>query len=95
MPLSRQEVEHVARLAHIQLQPDEIDLLASQLSTVVDHVARLEELDLAGVEPTSHAVALSDVMRDDETAPSWPVEAVLANAPHRQQNYFQVQAVLD
>lgn len=95
MPLSREEVEHVARLAHIKLRPEEIELLAVQLSSVVDHVARLERLDLTGVEPTSHAVPLSDVMRDDEIAPSWPVAAVLANAPRRWEEYFEVQAVLD
>ncbi|MDQ2745425.1 MAG: Asp-tRNA(Asn)/Glu-tRNA(Gln) amidotransferase subunit GatC [Chloroflexota bacterium] len=95
MPVDRIAVEHVARLAHITLDDDEVRELTLQLSSIVDHVARLQELDTEGIEPTGFAVPSSNVMRDDEVTPSWPVEAVLANAPVRHDTVFEVQAVLD
>jgi aspartyl-tRNA(Asn)/glutamyl-tRNA(Gln) amidotransferase subunit C len=93
--ISREVVEHVARLAHIGLTDDEVPQLAVELSSVLDHVARLEEVDTSGIAPTSQVVSSGDVMRDDVALPSWPVTAVLANAPHRRDNLFEVQAVLD
>lgn len=95
MSISREVVEHVARLAHIGLADDEVPRLAIELSSVLDHVARLEEVDTSNVIPTSQVVSVEDVMRDDVVVPSWPVSAVLANAPHRRGDLFEVQAVLD
>lgn len=95
MSLTRAEVAHVARLAHIELQPDEIATLAEQLSTVLDHIERLQRVDTEDVEPTAHIAQVQNVMRDDEVTPSWHVEAVVANAPHRLGDFIEVQAVLD
>lgn len=95
MPISRDAVEHVARLAHIDLQPHEVEEFAVELSSVLDHMARLEEVDTTDIPPTSHVVPLENVMREDEVRPCWPVEAVLANAPHRSGDYFEVQAIFD
>ncbi len=95
MPVDRNAVEHVARLAHITLSEDEVLELTLQLSSIVDHVARLQELDTEGIEPTGHVVPSMNVLRDDEVQPSWPVEAVMANAPARKDTLFEVQAVLD
>lgn len=95
MSITRETVEHVARLAHIGLDPDEITDLAGQLSTVLDHVAKLQNVDTDGVPPTAHVVPLDNVMREDTVTSSWPPEAVLCNAPHRQGDYFQVQAIFD
>lgn len=95
MTVSREVVEHVARLAHIGLTEDEVPRLASELSSVLDHVARLAAVDTSGVQPTSHVVHVQDVMRDDLVTPSWPPQAILANAPHRFDDFFEVQAVLD
>ena len=95
MPLSREEVEHVASLAHIALQPGEIDELTVQLSSVIDHIARLQELDTIGVEPTAHTLRVDNVMRDDQDEPSWLPSAILANAPRRADDFFEVQAILD
>jgi aspartyl-tRNA(Asn)/glutamyl-tRNA(Gln) amidotransferase subunit C len=95
MPLSREEVEHIARLAHIRLQPEEVDALRAQLSSIVDHVTRLRRLPTDQIEPTSHAIALADVTRDDVVGPSWNPQAVLANAPRSSDSLFEVQAILD
>jgi len=95
MALSREEIEHVAALAHIELRPEEIDVLSVQLSSVVEHISKLAELDTEDVAPTAQAVSAENVMREDEVRPSWTPEAVLANAPRRRDDLFEVQAVLD
>ena len=95
MPLSRSEVEHVARLAHLGLRPDEIGELTNELSSVLDHVAQLRTVDTTDVPPTAHVALVENVMREDEVRPSWAPAAVLSNAPHRADDLFQVQAIFD
>ncbi len=95
MPVDRAVVEHVARLAHVGLRDDEVDTMAKQLSSVIDHISLLQQVDTTAVRPTGHANDLNTVMRDDEPGPSWTAAAVLANAPHRSDQFFEVQAVLD
>lgn len=95
MPLREEEVVHVARLAHIGLAQDEIRELAHELSSVVDHFARLQEVNTSDIEPTAYVVPMHNVMRDDEVRPSWPVQSVLANAPRRSGDFFEIEAVLD
>jgi aspartyl-tRNA(Asn)/glutamyl-tRNA(Gln) amidotransferase subunit C len=69
--------------------------MARELSSVIDHVGKLRELNTEGVEPTAHSAWGADLMRDDEPSPSWSPEMVLANAPTRSGNFFEVQAILD
>jgi aspartyl-tRNA(Asn)/glutamyl-tRNA(Gln) amidotransferase subunit C len=95
MELSRAEVEHVARLAHLGLSPDEVDELTRELSSVIGHVSALQALDTEHVQPTAHVLAIESVMREDVVTPSWPPEAVLANAPQQYENQFEVQAIFD
>jgi aspartyl-tRNA(Asn)/glutamyl-tRNA(Gln) amidotransferase subunit C len=79
--LDRAQVLHVARLARLELDEEDVERMAAELSKVLEHVDRVRELDLEGVEPTSHAVDLAGVMRPDEPVPCLPREAVLAAAP--------------
>jgi len=79
--LEREQVVHVARLARLTLSEDELQKMAAELSAVLDHVERIRELDLAGVEPTAHAVDVAGVMRADEPRPSLPRDVILAAAP--------------
>jgi aspartyl-tRNA(Asn)/glutamyl-tRNA(Gln) amidotransferase subunit C len=79
--IDRDQVLHVARLARLRLADDEIDRMSRELSTVLDHIEKISELDLDGVEPTSHVVAIENVLRPDEPRPSWPRDLVLAQAP--------------
>lgn len=93
--LTREEVQKVAHLARLELTEAEIDLYQLQLSQVLDYVARLEELDVGGVPPTAHAVALTSVMRADEVRPSLPPEVALSNAAGTAEQQFLIQRVLD
>jgi aspartyl-tRNA(Asn)/glutamyl-tRNA(Gln) amidotransferase subunit C len=79
--IDRDEVLHVARLARLALDEDEIEPLAGELSTVLDHIAKIAELDLDGVEPTSHVVEMAGGLRADEPVPCLPREVALAQAP--------------
>ena len=79
--LEREQVVHVARLARLALDEDELEKMASELSAVLDHVERIRELDLADVEPTSHVIDVTGVMRADEAQPSLPRDVILAAAP--------------
>jgi len=88
--IDREQVLYVARLARLELSPDEVDRMARELSTILEHVERMGELDLDGVEPTSHVVALENVFRPDEPRPSWPRERVLEEAPDPADGAFRV-----
>ena len=88
--IDRDQVLHVARLARLRLAEDEIDTMSRELSTVLDHIEKISELDLEGVAPTSHVVEVENVMRPDEPRPSWPRERVLAEAPDAADDGFRV-----
>lgn len=79
--LERSQVVHVARLARLELDESELERMAGELSAVLEHVERIQQLDLGGVEPTSHAVDLAGVMRADEPVPCLTREQALAAAP--------------
>jgi aspartyl-tRNA(Asn)/glutamyl-tRNA(Gln) amidotransferase subunit C len=79
--ITRDEVLHVARLARLALSEEEIEPMARELSAVLDHVAKIEELDLADVAPTSHVVDVTGALRADEPRPCLPREVALAQAP--------------
>lgn len=95
MSLTREEVLHIAQLAHLGLSEDEVPKFQEQLSEILDHFEALRALDTEGVPPTSHPLPLESVMREDEVAPSLPVEDVLANAPNVEDGLFRVRAVLE
>jgi aspartyl-tRNA(Asn)/glutamyl-tRNA(Gln) amidotransferase subunit C len=88
--IDREQVLHVARLARLELSDAEVERMASELSTILDHVERMNELDLEDVEPTAHVVALENVLRADEPRPSWPREQILEPAPDPAEGAFRV-----
>ena len=88
--IDREQVLHVARLARLELSDEELDRMARELSTILEHVERMDELELEGVEPTSHVVALENVLRADEPRPSWPRERILEPAPDPVDGSFRV-----
>ena len=88
--IDREQVLHVARLARLRLSDEEVERMAGELSSILDHVARIEELDLDGVEPTSHVIDVENVLRPDEPRPSLPRERALENAPDATDEGFRV-----
>ena len=88
--IEREQVLHVAKLARLRLSDNEVERMAGELSGILDHVDRIGELDLDGVEPTSHVVELQNVLRPDEPRPSWSREAVLEQAPDPAEGAFRV-----
>lgn len=79
--IDAKQVLHVARLARLELAPDEVEQMAAELSTVLDHIAQIGELDLDGVEPTTHVVPVDGKLRADEPEPSLPHDVALEQAP--------------
>ena len=79
--IDREEVLTVARLARLQLADQEVEPMARELSAVLDHIAKIGELDLSDVPPTSHVVEISGALRADEPRPCLPRDVVLSQAP--------------
>ncbi len=95
MSLTADQVRWVAHLARLELTEAELAPMTRQLSAILDYVAQLQQVDTDSVEPLVHAIELHNVFREDEPAPSLPVEAALANAPERRGDFYTVPAVLD
>lgn len=95
MALTREQVEHVARLARLGLTEEEKEAFTVQLSRILDHVNRLEELDTRNVPPTYHVVALQNVLREDEPHQSLNREKVLSQAPEAEAGYFKVPKITE
>lgn len=93
--IDRQTVMHIAKLARLGLQDEEIETLGQQLSVILENIAILQEADVSGVSPTAHASRLHTIMRDDISQPSYPPEVLLANAPEQEENCLKVRAVLE
>ena len=88
--IDRDQVLHVARLARLGLSEDEVEEASRELSGILEHVERMNKLDLEGVEPTSHVVELENVLRADEPRESWPREEILEPAPDPAEGAFRV-----
>lgn len=89
------EVEHVARLARLALDADEKERMRSQLDAILGYIEQLRRVDTEGVEPTAHVLPLVNILREDEVRPSYPVDAMLANAPDAQDGQFRVPRILE
>jgi aspartyl-tRNA(Asn)/glutamyl-tRNA(Gln) amidotransferase subunit C len=88
--IDRDQVLHVARLARLELTEAELEKMAGELSGILDHVERMNELDLDGVQPTTHVVQLENVLRADTPRASWPREKILEPAPDPDEGAFRV-----
>jgi aspartyl-tRNA(Asn)/glutamyl-tRNA(Gln) amidotransferase subunit C len=88
--IDRDQVLHVARLARLKLTDEEVERISGELSGILDHVERISELDLDGVEPTSHVIELENVLRPDQPRPSWPRDRILEPAPDPADGAFRV-----
>lgn len=89
------DVEYVARLARIRLSDDEVRTFQGQLDDILDYVRQIGKLDLSGIEPTSHARPVHNVLRPDEVRPSLPRDLLLDNAPASADGQFQVPRIVE
>ena len=92
--ITREDVEHVALLSRLELSEEEIERFTKELGAILDHVEQLQSLDLKGVEPLSHPLALQDVLREDTHRPSLSHGQALSNAPERDEQGFTVPPVI-
>jgi aspartyl-tRNA(Asn)/glutamyl-tRNA(Gln) amidotransferase subunit C len=95
MAIDRATVDHVARLARLDLSDDERERMGIELGDILEHAAKIQELDLDDVPPTSHAIPIRNVMRPDEVRPSLSQDEALANAPEAADGRFRVPRILE
>jgi aspartyl-tRNA(Asn)/glutamyl-tRNA(Gln) amidotransferase subunit C len=95
MPISRADVQHVARLARLALTDEELDRFQSQLSVILDEAERVRRLPTEGVPPTSHPLPRVNVWRDDTVGECLPREAALSTAPEVEQDRFMVPRIIE
>jgi aspartyl-tRNA(Asn)/glutamyl-tRNA(Gln) amidotransferase subunit C len=93
--IDKKIVEGVAHLARIELRPDELGKLSGQLEHILQFIDKLKEANVENVAPASHAIATSNVLREDSPRGSLPVEKALANAPSKKGNFFVVPKVIE
>ncbi len=94
MPITRDEVAHLAKLSRLALTDDELDHFAGQLDVIIGAVARVQEVAADGIPPTTHAAELVNVFRDDVIVPPLGADAALAQAPAAEQGRFRVPRIL-
>jgi aspartyl-tRNA(Asn)/glutamyl-tRNA(Gln) amidotransferase subunit C len=94
MPITREEVRHIARLANLEFTEEEQDRFTRQLSAILDHVAHLDRLDTSAVAPTSHAGDETSPLREDTPRPTLSNDEATANAPEAARGLFKVPRVL-
>ncbi len=95
MKLSREEVQHIARLARLGLSEAEVEKFSIQLSDILGNFEILKQVDTDKVQPATHSVPLQDVFREDRIAESLPQSKILLNAPSQEEDCFKVQAILE
>lgn len=95
MNITRVEVEHVARLARLELTEAELATFTQQMDAILSYVDQLKSLDTEGIIPTSHAVPMENAFRADQPAPPLGVGPALANAPKSAETFFRVPKVIE
>lgn len=95
MSITLEQVEHVAELARLDLTEEEKAQFTEQLNAILKYAEQISELNTELVEPTTHVMPITNVMRDDTVRPSWPLDKVMANAPDEEDGQFKVPAILE
>jgi aspartyl-tRNA(Asn)/glutamyl-tRNA(Gln) amidotransferase subunit C len=92
--IDTKEVREIARLARLRLSEDEVARMARELDAILTHIEELRQLDTSAIEPMTHAVPFDCPLRDDEVGQMLPVDRALANAPRREDGFFEVPRVV-
>lgn len=88
------DARHVAKLARLALDEQQLKKFAGQLESILEYVAKIGEVDISGIEPMAHAIPLANVLREDIVEPSLPLDKVLQNAPETDGPFFKVPKVI-
>ncbi len=91
----KMDIEKVAKLARLELSEEEKKIFGNQLEQVLTYMEQLNQLDTKGVEPTSHAIPMPNVFREDEVKPSFPRDEVLGIAPDKEDDHFKVPKIIE
>jgi aspartyl-tRNA(Asn)/glutamyl-tRNA(Gln) amidotransferase subunit C len=95
MKIVKKEIEHLSVLARISVSEEEKELFGSQLSSILDYMEKLNELDTKNIEPTSHVLSLYNIDRDDMPRPSIPQEDALMNSPDHTGKFYRVPKIIE
>jgi len=95
MKLSREAVLHISKLARLGLNDQEVEKAREQLSNILENFEILEQVDTTDIPPTAQSITLTNVVKEDIPADSLSPDQILANAPHREEDFFRVRAVLE
>ncbi len=95
MKVKKEDIFHVATLARLELEKDEAELLTGDMNDILDYIERLAELNTDNVEPTSHAMEVNNVFREDLLKRDFTIEEAMANAPDSENNSFKVPKVIE
>lgn len=95
MKITGEEVSHVARLAKLALSGEEKAAYTRQMEQILTHVDQLNEVETKGVEPTSHAIFIENIFREDQVTASLPLDQALGNAPDQDQAFFRVPKIIE
>ncbi len=91
--ISKEEVQHIAKLARLGLNDEEIERTQKELSAILDYIEQLKEINTEGVEPTSHSVVIENVLREDIGKPERQEKKLLEMSPQKKDNYFKVKPI--
>ncbi len=94
MKISKQDVEHIAKLAKLKFEEPEIGKMQDEMNKILDYVEKLDEIDTSNVQPLSHVIELKNVMREDESTQIIPPDEMLKNAPLKTEKFFRVPKVI-
>lgn len=92
--ITKETVEHIAKLASLNIPPDKLDLLTDRFAKVLEYVGQLNEVETSGVEPTTHALDTKWAPRNDEAAGFDAVDQILTQAPEKEEGFFKVPRVI-
>ncbi|MDK2799468.1 MAG: aspartyl-tRNA(Asn)/glutamyl-tRNA(Gln) amidotransferase subunit [Clostridiales bacterium] len=95
MKITREQVEHVANLARLNLTEEEKERLTSEMESIIAFADKLNELDTSEVEPTAHAIPIQNVFREDVVEPSYDRGKILQNAPSQEKGCFKVPNIVE
>jgi len=92
--ISKEEVEHIAWLAHIELSEEEKELFTEQFNRILDYFKKIDEVDTEKIPPTYHVLDLVNVYREDKVSPSLPAKETLRNAPKKEKRFFKAPRIV-